>query len=58
MAPMIGRLHHLIVDCPDPPALAAFYAELLGQPITYRSDDFAVVSADDTTSGKPGPFGT
>jgi hypothetical protein len=25
MAPMIGRLHHLIIDCPDPPALAAFY---------------------------------
>ncbi len=34
MAPMIGRLHHLIIDCPDPLALAAFYAELLGQPIT------------------------
>ena len=40
MAPMIGRLHHLVIDCPDPPALASFYAELLGQPITYRSDDF------------------
>jgi len=51
MAPMIGRLHHLIIDCPDPLALASFYAELLGQPITYRSDDFVVVSADDTTSG-------
>jgi len=32
-------------------ALAAFYAELLGQPVTYRSDDFVVVSANDTTSG-------
>jgi hypothetical protein len=31
-ASMIGRLHHLIVDCPDPLALATFYAELLGQP--------------------------
>ena len=51
MAPMIGRLHHLIIDCRDPLALARFYAELLGQPITYRSDDFVVVSADDTTSG-------
>jgi len=51
MAPMIGRLHHLVIDCPDPPGLAAFYAGLLGQPITYRSDDFVVVSADDTTSG-------
>ena len=51
MAPMIGRLHHLIIDCRDPLGLAAFYAELLGQPITYRSDNFVVVSADDTTSG-------
>ena len=48
---MIGRLHHLVIDCADPLALATFYAELLGQPITYRSDDFVVVSADDTTSG-------
>lgn len=51
MAAMIGRLHHVVIDCPDPPALAGFYAELLGMPITYRSDDFAVVSRDDTTSG-------
>ena len=51
MATMIGRLHHLVIDCPDPLALAAFYSGLLGQPITYRSDDFVVVSADDTTSG-------
>ena len=51
MASMIGRRHHLIMDCPDPLALATFYSELLGQPITYRSDDFVVVSDDDTTSG-------
>jgi hypothetical protein len=37
---MIGRRHHLIMDCPDPLALAAFYSELLGQPITDRSEDF------------------
>jgi len=48
---MIGRLHHLVVDCPDPAALAGFYAELLGLPVTYRSADFVVVSRDDTTSG-------
>jgi len=47
----IGRMHHLILDCPDPAALAAFYADLLGQPITYRSPDFVVVSRDTTTSG-------
>jgi catechol 2,3-dioxygenase-like lactoylglutathione lyase family enzyme len=48
---MIGRLHHVILDCPDPAALAAFYSSLLGQPITCRSDDFVVVAADDTSSG-------
>jgi catechol 2,3-dioxygenase-like lactoylglutathione lyase family enzyme len=48
---MLGRLHHLIVDCPEPMTLARFYSALLGQPITYESDDFVVVSADDTTSG-------
>ena len=41
----LGRLHHVIMDCPDPAALATFYSRLLGQPITYRDDDFVVVSA-------------
>ncbi len=48
---MIGRAHHVVVDCPDPELLAAFYAELLGLPVTYRDDDFVVIAQDDTTSG-------
>jgi catechol 2,3-dioxygenase-like lactoylglutathione lyase family enzyme len=48
---VIGRMHHVIVDCPDPAALGAFYSELLGQPVTYSSDDFVVVAPNDTTSG-------
>jgi catechol 2,3-dioxygenase-like lactoylglutathione lyase family enzyme len=48
---MIGRPHHLIIDCPDPAALAEFYSELFGLPVTWREDDFAVVSKTDTTSG-------
>jgi catechol 2,3-dioxygenase-like lactoylglutathione lyase family enzyme len=48
---MIGRLHHLVIDCPGPAELAAFYSALLGEPITYRSTDFVVVSRDETTSG-------
>jgi catechol 2,3-dioxygenase-like lactoylglutathione lyase family enzyme len=48
---MIGRMHHVVVDCRDPAALAAFYSELLGLPITYQSADFVVVSRDDTASG-------
>lgn len=48
---MIGRLHHVVLDCPDPRALARFYSELLGQPVTYDSDDWVVVARNDTTSG-------
>ena len=48
---MIGRLHHVIVDCPDPAALAGFYAEFLGLPITWQEHDFVVVSRDDAASG-------
>jgi catechol 2,3-dioxygenase-like lactoylglutathione lyase family enzyme len=48
---MIGRPHHVIIDCPDPLALAGFYSELLGLPVTYRSQDFVVVSRDDRSSG-------
>ena len=29
MASMIGRLHHLILDCSDPLALATFYSDVM-----------------------------
>jgi catechol 2,3-dioxygenase-like lactoylglutathione lyase family enzyme len=48
---VIGRLHHLVLDCPDPALLAEFYSTLLGLPLTYRSDGFVVVARNDTTSG-------
>ena len=48
---MIGRLHHVVLDCRDPAALAGFYSKLLGQPVTYQSDDWVVVAANDRTSG-------
>jgi catechol 2,3-dioxygenase-like lactoylglutathione lyase family enzyme len=48
---MIGRLHHVVLDCPDPAALARFYSSLLGQPVTYQSDDWVVVAANDSSSG-------
>jgi catechol 2,3-dioxygenase-like lactoylglutathione lyase family enzyme len=48
---MIGRMHHVVIDCPDPPALAGFYSQLLGLPVTYASPDCVVVAANDTTSG-------
>jgi catechol 2,3-dioxygenase-like lactoylglutathione lyase family enzyme len=48
---MIGRMHHVVLDCPDPAALAMFYSALLGLPVTYRDDDWVVVAASDTSSG-------
>jgi catechol 2,3-dioxygenase-like lactoylglutathione lyase family enzyme len=48
---VIGRLHHAVLDTADPIALAEFYSRLLGLPITYTSDDWVVVAADDRTSG-------
>ena len=48
---MIGRRHHVVIDCPDPAALAFFYSELIGLPVTYHSDDWVVISQNDTTSG-------
>ena len=48
---MRARLHHLVIDCPDPRALAEFYARLLSQPVTYDSEDFVVVAESDRTSG-------
>jgi catechol 2,3-dioxygenase-like lactoylglutathione lyase family enzyme len=47
----IGRLHHIILDCPDPMALATFYSRLLGMPITYADEDFVVVATSDRASG-------
>ncbi len=51
MGSMIGRMHHVVVDCPDPAAVAGFYSALLGLPVTYRDDDWVVVAASDMSSG-------
>lgn len=48
---MIGRPHHVVIDCPQPTALAAFYSELLGLPVTYTSKDWVVIAANDSASG-------
>jgi catechol 2,3-dioxygenase-like lactoylglutathione lyase family enzyme len=48
---MIGRLHHVVIDCPDPARLAEFYSELIGLPITYRSEDWVVIAPSDRASG-------
>jgi catechol 2,3-dioxygenase-like lactoylglutathione lyase family enzyme len=48
---VIGRLHHIVLDCPDPALLAAFYSALLGQPVTHKSEDFCVVAEHERASG-------
>lgn len=48
---MIGRLHHVAIDCPDPRQLARFYSQLTGMPVTYDSDDWVVIARHDQTSG-------
>jgi len=48
---VIGRLHHVVIDCAEPYRLATFYSEVLGLPITYRADNWVVIATNDTTSG-------
>ena len=38
---MIGRLEKTVFDCPDPRALAAFYAEVLGMRVNEDDGDGA-----------------
>lgn len=40
---MIGRWHGLVIDCPDPAALASFYQELLGMIRVQDGPDFVVI---------------
>ena len=48
---IIGRMHHVVLDCPDPAGLAAFYSDLLGLPVTFTSPDWVVVAPSDRASG-------
>jgi hypothetical protein len=45
---MIGRLYTVVIDCPEPDALASFYQELLGLS-RQRTDSDWVVIGDDTS---------
>jgi catechol 2,3-dioxygenase-like lactoylglutathione lyase family enzyme len=48
---VLGRLHHVVIDCHDPASLAEFYSALLGRPVTYRTEDFCVVAESNEHSG-------
>jgi catechol 2,3-dioxygenase-like lactoylglutathione lyase family enzyme len=43
---MIGRLEKTVFDCPDPRALAAFYATVLGMRVNEDSEDWVVIGAE------------
>ncbi len=43
---MIGRLEKTVFDCPDPRALAAFYAAILGMRVNEDSDDWVVIGSE------------
>jgi catechol 2,3-dioxygenase-like lactoylglutathione lyase family enzyme len=47
---VIGRLSAVVFDCPDPHALARFYSELLGLPVT--GDDGDWVDIGDSQAGR------
>jgi catechol 2,3-dioxygenase-like lactoylglutathione lyase family enzyme len=40
---MIGRLHGIVIDCPDPRALAGFYEQLLGMQRVQDDGDWVVI---------------
>lgn len=35
----------VVIDCPDPARLAAFYTTLTGMPIVFSDDNYAAISA-------------
>jgi catechol 2,3-dioxygenase-like lactoylglutathione lyase family enzyme len=43
---MIGRLEKTVLDCPDPRALAAFYAQVLGMRVNEDSADWVVIGRE------------
>lgn len=40
---MIGRLHGIVIDCPDPRGLASFYEKLLGMQRVQNDPDWVVI---------------
>jgi catechol 2,3-dioxygenase-like lactoylglutathione lyase family enzyme len=43
---MIGRLEKTVFDCPDPRALAGFYASVLGMRINEDLGDWVVIGSE------------
>ena len=49
--PGFASLAMVNLDCTDPPALARFYSELLGWPVTHSQDEYAMISDGATSIG-------
>jgi catechol 2,3-dioxygenase-like lactoylglutathione lyase family enzyme len=43
---LIGRLEKTVLDCPDPQALAGFYAQLLGMRLNEDDGDWVVIGRE------------
>jgi catechol 2,3-dioxygenase-like lactoylglutathione lyase family enzyme len=43
LPPMVARLEKTVLDCPDPRALAAFYAQILGMQVNEDDEDWVVI---------------
>jgi catechol 2,3-dioxygenase-like lactoylglutathione lyase family enzyme len=46
MSVMIGHLDSVVIDCPDPRALASFYCELLGMHVVTEEDGWVTIRTD------------
>jgi catechol-2,3-dioxygenase len=47
---MIGTLGTVVLDCPDPKALAAFYAELVGGTVESEGEEWVELIRDEGTA--------
>jgi catechol 2,3-dioxygenase-like lactoylglutathione lyase family enzyme len=43
----IARFPTLVIDCPDPAALARFYGAMLDWPVVREDDDWVVIESED-----------
>ncbi|WP_089102321.1 VOC family protein [Streptomyces hyaluromycini] len=43
----VARLRNVVLDCPDPRALAAFYADVIGGSLVTEEDDWVVLRLPD-----------
>ena len=43
----IGTLHEIVIDCPNPEALARFWQALIGGEVEVESDEWVVLDGDD-----------